>query len=142
MTDKPTPERPQEGENLDIQSSGAPSLPDRQARIAWLAQRLAGVENGGDVVALYAQVGHSLSLRQARADLVLARDHAAAALNEPGLGHWSEAVTGGALRQAVREALDADPWATVEQIRAHIVRTFERDIGLAETRRVARIVYH
>ena len=142
---------PSEGQKKDGTPSGAPlestPMSTRQGRINWLSQWL--IENPGNgsnltgatVQSMYHQSGVELSLRQARADLALARNQVATAAYGLDLPHWSEDVSGASMRNAVADVLKSDQYATIEQIRQHVAREFHRFITEDEVRTIARRIY-
>ncbi|MCY4621330.1 MAG: hypothetical protein OXD34_05780 [bacterium] len=103
--------------------------PDRTALTGTLVEKI------------YKSRGIEVSTRQARRDLEDARRDAAERLHTPDLPHWSEDVTGSALRATIEKVLRTDPQPTIPQLRRAVAAQHGRAIGDDELRQIARTVY-
>ena len=96
---------------------------------------------GATVEKIYAKHGVEVSSRQIRRDIEDARRIAADRLRSPDVPHWSEDVTGAAIRITIGRVLLADREPTIPQLRQAVAAEHGRAIGDGELRQIARRVY-
>ena len=93
---------------------------------------------GATVEKIYAKHGIEVSGRQIRRDIEDARRIAADRLRSPDVPHWSEDVTGAAIRATIETVLRADRQPTIPQMRQAVTAAHGRAIGDGELRQIAR----
>ena len=114
-----------------------------QALADWLTEHpgRAAELTGPIVEGMYTSRGVEVSGRQARRDLEDARSLAADHLRSAALPHWSEDVTGAAIRATIETVLRADHDPTIPQLRQAVTAEHGRAIGDGELRQIARRMY-
>ena len=114
-----------------------------QALADWITEHpdRAAELSGPIVEEMYTRWGVEVSVRQARRDLGDARSLAADPPRSPALPHWSEDVTGKAIRITIGRVLVADREPTIPQLRQAVAAAHGRAIGDGELRQIARSVY-
>ena len=90
---------------------------------------------------VYAENGVEVSSRQIRRDIEDARRIAAARLRSPDVPHWSEDVSGAAIRATIETVLRSDSRPTIPQLRQAVTAEHGRAIGDGELRQLARAAY-
>ena len=90
---------------------------------------------------VYAENGVEVSSRQIRRDIEDARRIAADRLRSPDVPHWSEDVTGAAIRATIETVLRSDRRPTIPQLRQAVTAEHGRAIGDGELRQLAREAY-
>ena len=96
---------------------------------------------GATVEKIYAKHGVEVSSRQIRRDIEDARGIAADRLRSPALPHWSEDVTGTAIRATIETVLRSDHHPTIPQLRQAVAGAHGRAIGDGELNKIARRIY-
>ena len=126
---------------------GLPDVDTRTQRVEAIATYMATKPEeaekltGPTVEQLYKKYGIEVSGRQARRDIEDARRIAADRLRSPTLPHWSEDVTGAAIRATIETVLRSDRRPTIPQLRQAVTAAHGRAIGDGELRQIARRAY-
>ena len=123
-----------------------PNVESRTQRVKALADYISNNPDRTDLTGtlvekIYESRGIEVSTRQARRDLEDARRDATERLHAPDLPHWSEDVTGSALRTTIEKVLRTDPQPTIPQLRRAVAAQHGRAIGDDELQQIARTVY-